>query len=132
VGSRDINASVACSNIGAFVTAAAFIPSESNATVASAMQNIAPYRRFGGHGTWKDLNNSKRCYAVNGGIASSTNRKIRMLRFPATKTTQRTQQFTGPLGSSFCKADFTKPAVPFVRLKSSGSARARRSHGRRD
>jgi hypothetical protein len=131
VGSRDINASVVCANIEAFVTAA-FIPSESNATVASATQNIAPYRRFGGHGTWKDLNNSKGCYAVNRGIASSTNRKIRMLRFPATKTTQRTQQFTGPLGSSFCKADFTKSAVPFVRLKLSGSARARRSHGRRD
>jgi hypothetical protein len=34
VGSRDINASVACANIGAFV-AAAFIPSEPNAAVGS-------------------------------------------------------------------------------------------------
>jgi hypothetical protein len=35
VGSCDINASVACANIGAFVPAA-FIPSELNAAVASA------------------------------------------------------------------------------------------------
>jgi hypothetical protein len=35
VGSRDTNASVVCENIGAFVTAT-FIPSESNAAVASA------------------------------------------------------------------------------------------------
>jgi hypothetical protein len=34
VGSRDINASVACANIGVFV-AAALIPSELNAAVAS-------------------------------------------------------------------------------------------------
>ena len=35
--------------------------------------------------TWRDSNHSKRCYAARRGIASSTNRKNRVLRVPATK-----------------------------------------------
>jgi hypothetical protein len=42
VGSRDINASVACANIGAFV-AAAFITFEPNAAVAS-VTNLTSFR----------------------------------------------------------------------------------------
>ena len=81
----------------AFV-AAAFIPSEPNAAVAS-VTNVTSFRtrrplrrRISGYiadsagcRTWRDSNHSKRCYAARRGIASSTNRKNRVLRVPATK-----------------------------------------------
>ena len=92
--SRDINASVACANIGAFV-AAAFIPSEPNAAVAS-VTNVTSYRTrrrqrrriscyiadSAGCKTWRDSNHSNRCYAASREIACSTNRKNRVLRVP--------------------------------------------------
>jgi hypothetical protein len=81
----------------AFV-AAAFIPSEPNAAVAS-VTNVTSFRtrrplrrRISGYiadsagcRTWRDSNHSKRCYAARRGIACSTNRKNRVLRVPATK-----------------------------------------------
>jgi hypothetical protein len=82
---------------GAFV-AAAFIPSETNAAVAS-VTNVTPIRtrrrlrrkisRYIADSrrcrTWRDSNHSKHCYAASRGIACSTNRKIRVLRSPVAK-----------------------------------------------
>jgi hypothetical protein len=82
---------------GAFV-AAAFIPSETNAAVASVTnvtstrtrrrlrrrisRYIADSKRCR---TWRDSHHSKHCYAPSRGIACSTNRKSRVLRIPVAK-----------------------------------------------
>jgi hypothetical protein len=92
VGSRDINASVACANIGAFV-AAAFITFEPKAAVA-LVTNLTSFRirrrlrrrmsrhiaDFGGMQDVEGFEHSKHCYAASWGIACSTNRKNRVLR----------------------------------------------------
>jgi hypothetical protein len=75
VGSRDINASLACANIGTFV-AAAFIRSEPNAAVAS-VTNVTSFRTrrrlrrriscSAGCRTWRDSNHCKCCYAASWG-----------------------------------------------------------------
>jgi hypothetical protein len=82
---------------GAFV-AAAFIPSETNAAVASVtnVTSIRTRRRLRRRisryiadskrcRTWRDSHHSKHCYAPSRGIACSTNRKSRVLRIPVAK-----------------------------------------------
>jgi hypothetical protein len=82
---------------GAFV-AAAFIPSETNAAVASVtnVTSIRTRRRLRRRisryiadskrcRTWRDSHHSRHCYAPSRGIACSTNRKSRVLRIPVAK-----------------------------------------------
>ena len=85
MGSRDINASVACANIGAFV-AAAFIPSELNAAVAS-VTNATRFRtrrrlrrrisRYiadsAGCRTWRDSNHNKPSRSVRSTVNTCLN-----------------------------------------------------------
>jgi hypothetical protein len=132
VRSGDINATVACVNIGAFV-AAAFIPAEKGVgdhcdvipnPSAAASQNVSLYCRtrwnVGPRGIRTQVpNHSKRCYAASWGIARSTNRKNRALRVHATTDNSSSQ--------GYIRRGRTTPGKPRLRRGRTGTIEVVRS-----
>ena len=73
------------------------IPAKEQTSAAVALRRrISGYiADSAGCRTWRDSNHSKRCYAARRGIASSTNRKNRVLRVPATSKAPSSQRLGG-------------------------------------
>jgi len=121
-------------NIGAFV-AAAFIPTEPNASLAS-VTNVTSFRtrrrqrrrisRYiadsAGRRTWRDSNHSKRCYAASRGIACSKSQDSTSGFLTALRKVE-------PRTVPPCRADFTGSfivvLVRYVHLDTGGNRNLR-------